>query len=229
MRRLGLVLGVSVVMAAMVVLIAGSVLAKDTQQKQLFVDEVDAKQYFALPGSAASFRGVANDIEGDRDPGLTAEIDARITYSGTPGPGVETRLTGGTWILCSKFTAPPRDPNTGALIEPVCPSESTIALQGSVRDGTAVWDTDGGTALVPTGLLPPSGPPCIPVYAGAADVEAVFTIAPVGTVNGVDVTEKGIGHFKGTLDHSPFLDYKCPGDRPGLYPATLTGTLELKF
>jgi hypothetical protein len=227
MNRVGLVLGVSVVMAAMVVLIAGSVLANDTQPEQTYVDKVDAKQYFALPGSAAYFRGMAEDIEGDGDPGLTAEVDARITYSGTPGPGVETRLTGGTWILCSKFTAPPRDPMTGALIEPVCPTESTIALQGTVRDGgTAVWDTKGGTALVPTGL---SSPPCIPVYAGKAKVEAVFDIAPGGTVNGVKVTEQGIGQFKGKLDHKPFLNYKCPGDRPGLYPATLTGTLELKF
>src|SRR5215208_571649 len=209
MRRVGFVLGVSVVMAAMVVLIAGSVLANDTQPEQTYVDKVDAKQYFALPGSAAYFRGMAEDIEGDGDPGLTAEVDARITYSGTPGPGVETRLTGGT------------------LIEPVCPTESTIALQGTVRDGgTAVWDTKGGTALVPTGL---SSPPCIPVYAGKAKVEAVFDIAPGGTVNGVKVTEQGIGQFKGKLDHKPFLNYKCPGDRPGLYPATLTGTLELKF
>jgi hypothetical protein len=48
-------------------------------------------------------------------------------------------------------------------------------------------------------------------------------------VNGVDVTEKGIGHFKGILDHSPFLQYTCPGDPVGKYRATLTGTLELKF
>src|SRR5215207_8015239 len=141
MRRVGLVLGVSAVMAAMLALTVGSALAKNTQPKPDYIDKVVATQYSAAPGSSM-FRGAATDIEGDGDPGLTAEVDARITYSGTPGPGVETRLTGGTWILCSKFTAPPRDPMTGALIEPVCPTESTIALQGTVRDGgTAVWDT----------------------------------------------------------------------------------------
>jgi hypothetical protein len=225
MRRVGLVLGVSVVMAAMVVLIAGSVLAKDNQQKQTYVDEVAAEQYFALPGSAAWFRGVANDIEGDGDPGINGELDTKITYTGTPGPGVTTDITGGSWVLCSNVTPDPPNPQT----QPVCEPGSRIALQGNVRDGTAVWDTDGGTASVPTGLLPPSGPPCIPVYGGAAQVEAVFTIKPGGTVNGVDVTEKGIGHFKGILDHSPFLQYTCPSDPVGKYRATLTGTLELKF
>jgi hypothetical protein len=225
MRRVGLVLGVSVVMAAMVVLIAGSVLAKDARQKQTYVDKVVAKQYFALPGSAAWFRGVANDIEGDGDPGINGELDTKITYTRTPGPGVTTDITGGSWVLCSNVTPDPPNPQ----IQAVCAPGSAIALQGNVRDGTAVWDTDGGTALVPTGLVPPSGPPCIPVYAGAAEVEAVFTIAPEGTVNGVDVTKKGIGHFKGILDHGPFSQYTCPGDAPGLHPATLTGTLKLKF
>jgi hypothetical protein len=220
MRRVGLVLGVSVVMAAMVVLIAGSVLAKDNQQKQTYVDEVAAEQYFALPGSAAWFRGVANDIEGDGDPGLTGELDTKITYTGTPGPGVTTDITGGSWVLCSNVTPDPPNPQ----IQAVCAPGSAIALQGNVRDGTAVWDTDGGTAVVPT----PSGG-CIPVYGGAAQVEAVFTIKPGGTVNGVDVTKKGIGHFKGTLDHRPLLAYECPGDPLGKYRATLTGTLELKF
>src|SRR5215208_7240747 len=135
MRRVGFVLGVSVVMAAMVVLIAGSVLANDTQPEQTYVDKVDAKQYFALPGSAAYFRGMAEDIEGDGDPGLTAEVDARITYSGAPGPGVETTLTGGTWILCSEFTAAPDSRST-----PECTPDSAIALQGSVvSGGTAEW------------------------------------------------------------------------------------------
>jgi hypothetical protein len=222
MRRVGLVLGVSAVMAAMVILIAGSVLAKDTQQKQTYVDQVDAKQYFALPGSAAWFRGSATDIEGAGDPGINGELDTKITYTGTPGPGVTTDITGGSWVLCSNVIPDPPNPQT----QPVCATGSALALQGTVRDGTAVWDTDGGTALVPTGL---DSPPCIPVYAGAAEVEAVFTIKPVGTVNGVPVTEKGIGHFKGILDHGPFSQYTCPGDDPGLYPATLEGTLELKF
>jgi hypothetical protein len=203
-----------------VILIAGSVLAKDTQQKQTYVDEVVAQQYFALPGSAAWFRGEANAIEGD--PGLNGELDTKITYTGTPGPGVTTDITGGSWVLCSNVIPDPPNPQT----QPVCAPGSAIALQGTVRDGTAVWDTDGGTALVPTGL---DSPPCIPVYAGAAEVEAVFTIKPVGTVNGVDVTKKGIGHFKGILDHGPFSQYTCPGDDPGAHPATLEGTLELKF
>jgi hypothetical protein len=212
-------------MAVMVVLITGSVLAKDSQQKQTYVDEVVATQYFAIPGSAAWFRGEAKDIEGDGNPGIDGELDTKITYSGTPGPGVTTDITGGSWVLCSNVTPDPPNPQ----IQAVCAPGSAIALQGTVKDGTAVWDTDGGTALVATGLVPPSGPPCIPVYGGAAQVEAVFTVRPGGTVNGVPVTEKGIGHFKGTLDHSPLLDYKCPGDDPGLYHAKLTGTLELKF
>jgi hypothetical protein len=220
---------VAVVMAAMLVLIAGSVLAKDSQQKQTYVDTVEAEQYFALPGSAAWFRGTATAIPSDGDPGLTGELDTKITYTGTPGPGVTTDITGGSWVLCSNVTPDPPDPRT----QPVCeePEEpgSSIALQGNVRDGTAVWDTDGDTASVPTGLLPPSGPPCISVYGGAAQVEAVFTVRPGGTVNGVPVTQKGIGHFKGTLDHSPLLAYECPGDPVGKYHATLTGTLELKF
>jgi hypothetical protein len=225
MRRITLVVMVAVVMAAMVVLIAGSVLAKDTQQKQTYVDTVEAEQYFALPGSAAWFRGTATDIPTDGDPGINGELDTKITYTGTPGPGVTTDITGGSWVLCSNVTPDPPDPRT----QPVCEPNSAITLQGNVRDGTAVWDTDGDTALVPTGLLPPSGPPCIPVYGGAGQVEAVFTVRPGGTVNGVPVTEKGLGHFKGTLDHSPLLDYKCPGDDPGLYHAKLTGSLELKF
>jgi hypothetical protein len=234
MRRVGFVLGVSVVMAAMVVLIAGSVLAKDTQPKQTYVDKVVATQYFALPGSAASFRGVAKDIEGDGDPGINGVLDTKITYTGRPGPGVPTDITGGTWMLCSHgFKSPPLDTtvNPPTQIPPECNTgtpDSTIALQGSVRDGTAVWDTDGGTALVPTGLDSPS-PPCIPVYTGAAEVEAVFTVTG-GTVNGVPVTGKGIGHFKGILDHGPFTQYTCPGGQPlGTFRATLEGTLELKF
>jgi hypothetical protein len=225
MRRITLVVMVTVVMAAMLVLIAGSVLAKDTQQKQTYVDTVEAEQYFALPGSAAWFRGTATDIPTDGDPGINGELDTKITFTRTPGPGVTTDITGGSWVLCSNVTPDPPDPRT----QPVCEPNSAIALQGNVRDGTAVWDTDGDTASVPTGLLPPSGPPCIPVYGGAAQVEAVFTVRPGATVNGVPVTRKGIGHFKGTLDHSPLLAYQCPGDPVGKYHATLTGTLELKF
>ena len=91
MRRITLVLGLAVTMAVMMVLTVGSALAKDSQQKQTYVQEVDAKQYFALPGSAAWFRGEAKDVEGDADPGLTGELDTKITYTGTPAPG--SRLT----------------------------------------------------------------------------------------------------------------------------------------
>jgi hypothetical protein len=45
------VLALAVVMAAMVVLTLGPALAKDTQQRQTYVDTVQAEQYFALPGS----------------------------------------------------------------------------------------------------------------------------------------------------------------------------------
>src|SRR5829696_7283406 len=106
MRRVGLVLGVAVVMAAMKALTVGSALAKNTQPKADYIDKVVAEQYFAAPG-ISMFRGAAKDIEGDGDAGLTAEVDARITYSGAPGPGAETTLTGGTWILCSEFKAGP--------------------------------------------------------------------------------------------------------------------------
>jgi hypothetical protein len=50
MRRITLVVMVTVIMAAILVLIAGSVLAMDTQQKQTYVDTVETEQYFALPG-----------------------------------------------------------------------------------------------------------------------------------------------------------------------------------
>jgi hypothetical protein len=153
------------------------------------------------------FRGVATDIEGDGDPGLTADVDARITYSGAPGPGVETTITGGTWIICSEFKAGPDFRST-----PECTPDSAIALQGTVSGGTAEWDTEGGDAVVQT----PRGP--ILVYAGEARVEADF-INVSGTVDGVSVSG-GTGKFEGTLFHQPLLD----GENP-----ILEGTLELTF
>jgi len=205
-------------MAAMLALTVGSALAKNTQPKPDYIDKVVATQYSAAPGSSM-FRGAATDIEGDGDPGLTAEVDARITYSGAPGPGVETRLTGGTWIVCSKFTAPPRDPITRALIEPECTPDSAIALQGTVvpysperSGGTAEWNTNGGYAVVPT-----LGGPIL-VYAGEARVEADF-IDVSGTVDGVSVSG-GTGKFEGTLHHQPLLNNENP---------ILEGTLELTF
>jgi hypothetical protein len=207
MNRVGLVLGVSVVMAAMVALTVGSALAKNTKPKADYIDKVVAEQYFAAPG-IGMFRGAATDIESDGDPGLTAQVDARITYSGAPGPGVETTITGGTWILCSEFTSAPDFRST-----PQCTPDSAIALEGTVvSGGTAEWDTNGGYALVPT----PRGP--ILVYAGEAKVEAGFTNVS-GRVDGVSVSG-GTGKFEGTLHHQPLLDGKNP---------ILEGTLELTF
>jgi hypothetical protein len=91
MRRVGFVLGVSVVMAAMVVLIAGSVLAKDPQQKQTYVDEVVATQYFALPGSAASFRGGPTTSKAMEIRALTERWIRRLPTQEGPVPG--SRLT----------------------------------------------------------------------------------------------------------------------------------------
>ena len=207
MRRVGLVLGVSVVMAAMLALTVGSALAKNTQPKADYIDKVVATQYFAAPG-ISMFRGEATDIEGDGDPGLTAGVDARLTYSGTPGPGVETIITGGTWMLCSEFKAGPDFRST-----PQCAPGSAIALQGTVvSGGTAEWDTNGGYAEV----LTPRGP--ILVYAGEAKVEANFTNAS-GTVDGVSVSG-GTGKFEGTLHHQPLLNNENP---------ILEGSLELTF
>jgi hypothetical protein len=193
-------------MAMMMVLTVGTALAKNTQPKADYINKVVATQYFAAPGMSM-FRGTATDIEGDGDPGLTVEVDARITYSGAPGPGVETTITGGTWVLCSEFKAGPDFRST-----PDCTPDSAIALQGTVSGGTAEWDTEGGYAVVPT----PRGP--ILVYAGEARVEADF-INVSGTVDGVSVSG-GTGKFEGTLFHQPLLEGKNP---------ILDGTLELTF
>lgn len=227
MRRITLVVVLAVVMVAMIALTVGSALAKDTRPKpETYIDTVDAKQYFARGPSAANpvgigmFRGGAKDIESDGDPGLTGELDARITYTGgAPGPGVENTITGGEWMLCSAgFKRPPLDftvfPPTP--IEPECKPGSAIALRGTVSSGTAEWDEDGGYADV----LTPSG--VISVYAGEAEVEGVFTVTG-GTVNN-DLVDGGSGKFEGTLDHHPLLD-----GEPNGKPPILEGTLELKF
>jgi hypothetical protein len=225
MRRVTLVIALAVVMAAIMAQTVGPAPAKDTQPKQEYVDTVKAGQYFASPG-VSMFFGEAKDIEDDGDPGLQGELDTRITYAGTPGPGVTNPITGGSWLLCSQFTAEFKEaiqgsPLVRASSEPECEDGSAIVLQGKVRDGTAVWRTDGQTAFVPTSRG------CIPVYGGIADVEAVFTVTD-GEVNGVPVTKKGIGMFKGELDHRPLLLYdEC--DPTQEHQPLLTGTLKLKF
>jgi hypothetical protein len=191
MKRVSLVLGVAVVMAAMLVLTVGSALAKNTKPKPDYISEVHALQYFASPGVSKFFGGVT-DKEGDEDPGLTGQLNATITYefpAGRPGPGVETTITGGTWTL----TGP------------------DVALQGTVSDGTAKWNTDAGYAMTDGG---------IEVYAGQAAVEAYFNNAS-GTVEGVSVSG-GKGELKGTIYHYPLLE---DPDKPPI----LDGTLELKF
>lgn len=158
MRRVSLVLGVALVMAAMLVLTVGSAVAKNTKPKPDYISEVHALQYFASPG-VGKFFGEVTDIEGDEDPGLTGQLNATITYefpAGRPDRGVETTITGGTWTL----TGP------------------DVTLQGTVSGGTAKWNTDAGYAMTDGG---------IEVYAGEAAVEAYFTNAS-GTVDGVSVS-----------------------------------------
>ena len=120
-------------------------------------------------------------------------------------------------MLCSEgFESPPLD-NTSTPIAPVCITDSNtdseIALQGTVSNGKAEWDTGGGYANVQT----PRGP--ISVYAGVAKVKADFTVTPGGTVNG-EVVTGGFGEFEGTLNHRPLLDGE---------PPILKGTLKLTF
>jgi hypothetical protein len=224
MRRVTLVVAVAVTVAATLALTVGSALANDARQKETYVDSVKAEQYFALPGKSWFF-GQATDIVGDGEPGLEGYLDTRITYTGTPGPGLTNPITGGSWLLCSEFTQEFQDdPLTNPPECTTTPGSAIVLqLQGNVRDGTAVWDKRGDTAVVPA----PSGG-CIPVYGGVAKVKADFTVTG-GTVNGVTVTEEGTGKFKGTLDHRPLLAYNCGVDPIGKYHAILEGTLKLKF
>lgn len=217
MKRIILLLTMATMLATMLAL-AGPSLAKNTKPKQeTYTDRVEeAQQYFARPPSAENpvgismFRGLATDIEDDRDPGLPGQLDTRIAYTGgVPGPGATNDITGGEWMLCSQFTAPPRDATTGQLNEPQCTSDSQISLRGTVSSGTAKWD-DTGTYASLLGVGP--------VYAGEAEVESVFTVTG-GTVNNKPVNG-GSGKFEGTLNHTPLLS----GSRP-----IITGTLELTF
>jgi hypothetical protein len=224
MRRISLVLGVAVLMAAMIALSVGSALAKDSNRaKTKYSDSISGYEYNAVSARLSAtregigqFRATAVPVEGDL-PDLPGELDATIYYKGIPGPNVTSRITHGTWILCSKFADLPIDPNTGALIEPVCDSESEIQLTGIVRGGTARWREEGSYVLSPLG---------IPLWIGIADVKAPLDITG-GTVYGVSV-EKGSGKFEGTLDHSPLL--QPPDPITGLrQPPTVDGTITLKF
>jgi hypothetical protein len=212
MRRISLVLGVALIMATMLVLTVGSALAKDTQPKPkpIYVEDVDAKQYFAAPGQSRFF-GMAIDDPSDGDLGLSGLLDTRITYNypeGTPGPGVVTTITGGKWTLCSQFAA---DPRTNP---PQCTSTSAVALTGTVAGGEAKWNTG-------VDYYPIDNPPGAQVYGGKADVEAFFVVESGGRVDNKTVTG-GTGTFEGTLDHQPL--FYTPDQ-----PPTLIGTLELKL
>jgi hypothetical protein len=230
MRRITLVLGVAVVMAAMFALTVGSALAKDSNRaKTKYTDPISGYEYYAVsPRLSATgegigqFRAIVDPEEGD----LPGELDATIYYTGLPaGPNVTSEITHGTWILCSHgFTAPPLDirVNPPTPIPPECNAGtpdpgSTIALQGVVRGGTIRWREEGYYVLSPLGT---------PLWIGKADVKSPLGITG-GTVYGVPV-EKGSGKFKGTLDHSPLT--LPPDPITGLrQPPTVVGTLRLKF
>jgi hypothetical protein len=226
MRRISLVVGVAVVMAAMIALTVGSALAKDTNRAKTTYtdDDVSGYEYNAVSARLSpTGEGIGQfraTVEGE----LPGELDATIYYTGIPGPNVTSEITHGTWIFCSHgFTAPPLDTtvNPPTLIPPVCNAgtpDSTIALQGIVKGGTASWREEGlyvQSPIVGTQL-----------WIGIADVNAPLAITG-GTVYGVPV-EKGSGKFKGTLDHTPLL--LPPDPITNLrQPPTVDGTLRLKF
>jgi hypothetical protein len=228
MRRITLVLGVAVVIAAMFALTVSSALAKDSNRvKTKYTDPISGYEYYAVsPRLSATgegigqFRATVDPEEGD----LPGELDATIYYTGLPaGPNVTSEITHGTWILCSHgFTAPPLDirVNPPTPIPPVCKTgtpDSTIALQGIVRGGTIRWQEEGRYV---TGL---SG---TRLWIGKADVKGPLAITG-GTVYGVPV-EKGSGKFEGTLDHEPLT--LEPDPITGLrQPPTFDGTITLKF
>jgi hypothetical protein len=224
MRRITLVLGVAVVMAAMIALTVGSALAKDSHPaKTKYTDPISGYEYNAVsPRLSATgegigqFRATVDPVEGAL-PTLPGELDATIYYTGIPGPNVTSEITHGTWILCSVFEKPPIDLNTGALIEPKCKDTSAIQLTGVVRGGTARWTEEGLYVLSPLGTQ---------LWIGIAEVKAPLGITG-GTVYGVPV-EKGSGKFEGTLDHSPLT--LPPDPITGLrQPPTVDGTITLKF
>jgi hypothetical protein len=214
MRRVTLVVAVAITVAAMIALTLGSALAKPDPDKVTYLQELNGVQYNAVPPSAATagvetaqFRGM---VSGD----LRGAIDATLYFTGRPDKNVTTEIIGGTWILCSAFTAPPRDP-TGALIEPRCTDTSAIKLTGTWRGGTAKWDERAGYANVG----PPGGPQIL-VYAGEAEVKATLGVTG-GTVNGVSM-KGGSGKFEGTLDHKPLA---ADPQRPPM----VFGDMTLKF
>jgi hypothetical protein len=228
MRRISLVLGVAVVMAAIIALTVGSALAKDSNRaKTKYTDPISGYEYNAVSPrlsatgeGIAQFRATVDPVEGD----LPGQLDATIYYTGPPaGPNVTSEITHGTWILCSHgFTSPPLDirVNPPTPIPPVCNAgtpDTTIALQGIVRGGTIRWREKGYYVLSPLGT---------PLWIGIADVKGPLGITG-GTVYGVPV-ERGSGKFKGTLDHSPLI--LPPDPITGLrQPPTVVGTITLKF
>jgi hypothetical protein len=198
----------------MIALTVGSALAKPDPGKVTYLQTLDGVQYNAVPPSAATggvgtaqFRG---RVFGD----LTGVMDATLYYKGRPDENVTTEIIGGTWILCSAFTAPPRD-TTGALIEPQCTDSSPIKLTGTWRGGTAKWDEGAGYALVG----PPGGPQ-VEVYAGVAEINATPGVTG-GTVNGLSV-KGGCGKLVGKIDHEPLAEVP---QRPPM----VSGDMTLKF
>ena len=225
-----MVVGVAIVMAAMIALTVGSALAKDSHPaKTKYTDPISGYEYNAVsPRLSATgegigqFRATVDPVEGE----LPGQLDATIYYTGIPGPNVTSEITHGTWIFCSHgFTSPPLDTtvNPPTLIPPVCNAgtpddpDSTIALQGIVKGGTASWREEGNYVPSPLGTQ---------LWIGIADVKAPLAITG-GTVYGVPV-EKGSGKFAGTLDHTPLL--LPPDPITGLrQPPTVDGSLRLKF
>jgi hypothetical protein len=228
MRRISLVLGVAVVMAAIIALTVGSALAKDSNRaKTKYTGPISGYEYYAVSPSLSAtgegigqFRATVDPKKGD----LPGQLDATIYYKGPPaGPNVTSVITHGTWILCSPgFTDPPLDISVKppTPIPPVCntdTTEPTIALEGIVRGGTIRWEKKGYYDTSPLDT---------PLWIGKAHVKGPLSVTG-GTVYGVPV-EKGSGKFKGTLDHEPLIF--PPDPITGLrQPPTVVGTLRLKF
>jgi hypothetical protein len=230
MRRISLVLGVAVIMAAMIALTVGSALAKDSNRaKTKYSDPIRGYEYYAVsPSLSATGEGIGQfraTVAPDPEEGdLPGQLDATIYYKGPPaGPNVTSVITHGTWILCSHgFTDPPLDisVNPPTPIPPVCNTDTldpTIALEGIVRGGTIRWQKEGRYVTSPLGT---------PLWIGKADVKGPLAITG-GTVYGVPV-EKGPGKFEGTLDHEP-LTFPPDPITSLRQPPTFDGTITLKF
>ena len=230
MRRISLVLGVAVVMAAIIALTVGSALAKDSNRaKTKYTDPISGYEYYAVsPSLSATGEGIgqfrATVVPDPEEVALPGQLDATIYYKGPPaGPNVTSVITHGTWILCSHgFADPPLDISVTppTPIPPVCNTDTTdptIALEGIVRGGTIRWQKEGRYVTSPIGT---------PLWIGKADVKGPLAITG-GTVYGVPV-EKGSGKFEGTLDHEPLT--LQPDPITGLrQPPTFDGTITLKF